>query len=235
MDNLHYIQLNILKKLLFAETLKFSELKPFDIENNQLTFHLDRLIKDGLVEKVDDGYKLTVKGKEFANRMDTDKAKMQLQGKIGVIQCCINNQKSENEFLLYTRLKHPFYGSQGYSSGKVRFGETIKDAAKRELKEETNLEGEPELFMIEHHLVYSKDEHKLLEDKYFYFCKIINPKGELKANEEGKFEWVKESEVSKYLKKPFESVERILYITERIKDLKKEITFEEITHFTDSF
>ena len=39
MNDLHYIQLAILKKLLFSEGLRFSELKPFaDLETNQLTF-----------------------------------------------------------------------------------------------------------------------------------------------------------------------------------------------------
>src|SRR5260221_866362 len=122
MKDLHYIQLNILRKLLFSSSLRFSELRPKDIENNLLTFHIDQLIRDKLIEKVDDKYQLTQKGKEFANRMDTDKVEIKPQGKIGAIECCIRNTGDELEFLAYTRLKHPFYGSQGYSSGKVQYG-----------------------------------------------------------------------------------------------------------------
>jgi hypothetical protein len=45
MKQLHPIQLKILKKLLFAPQLKYTELKPEEhIENNQLSFHLNTLI-----------------------------------------------------------------------------------------------------------------------------------------------------------------------------------------------
>ncbi len=236
MNQLHYIQLAILKKLLFSEGLKFSELKPFDyIENNKLDFHLDKIIAAGFVIKDKDLYKLTSSGKEYANRMTTEKTQIKLQGKIGCIQCCIKTTGLEPEFLIYTRLKHPFYGSQGYASGKVDYGEKTVECSQRELKEETNLEGKGELFMIEHHIVYDKNSHELLEDKYFYFHRYINPKGKLICNNEGLFEWVKESALEKYFVKPFESVERLMKITARIKDIDHPLTYEEHEHYADNF
>ncbi len=238
MEN-HFIQMDIMKKLLFSQNTKFTELKPNEnIENNQLTFHLNQLIKDKLVEKNSDKtYSLTLKGKEYANRMDTDKKKAQKQGKIGAITCCIReNKDGEFEFLMYTRKKHPFYNHQGFASGKVPYGESVVESAIRELKEETNLECETgQVFMIEHHRVYNSSSEELLEDKYFYFVRFENPNGELKANEEGEFEWITESNLEEFLKKPFESIDRILYIAKRLKDFKKELTFEEIIHKTDSF
>jgi 8-oxo-dGTP pyrophosphatase MutT (NUDIX family)/predicted transcriptional regulator len=233
-NDLHFIQMSILKKLLFAESLKFSELRPDNnVENNLLTFHLDRLIKDGLVQKTEDGYKLTPTGKEFANRMDTDNNKVQRQGKISALQCCYRNINGELEFLVYTRLKHPFYGCQGYPSGKVQYGEQVIAASKRELLEETGLIGDPEIFMIDHYIVYKDNE--LVEDKYFYFCRYLNPTGELTQSEEGKFEWVKESELDKVWTKPAEPIERMRYINERIKDTKSPLTFSESIHHTDNF
>jgi 8-oxo-dGTP pyrophosphatase MutT (NUDIX family) len=237
-EDLHYIQLAILKKLLFSEGLKFSELKPFeDIETNKLSFHIEKLIQLGHVIKDGIIYKLTESGKEFANRMDTDNAQMKKQGKIGIIMCCMKTDGDEPEFLIYTRKKHPFFGSQGYSSGKVWYGERTWETAIRELKEETNLDAaeKPTLFTIEHHLVYDKNSKELREDKYFYFYRFINPKGNLKSNEEGSFEWVKESELEKYFVKPFVTVERLMYITKRIKDVNHELTFEDIEHFADNF
>lgn len=241
MNQLHYLQLAILKKLLFSDGLHFSELRPNpDLENNQLTFHIDQLIRDGYVVKNEDKiYKLTDSGKEYANRMDTDKTQVMRQAKIGGISCCIRtkdvSESGENEFLIYTRKKHPFYGSQGYASGKVAYGESVLEAVQRELKEETQLEGEPKLFMIEHHRVYKPGTDELLEDKFFYFCRFINPTGDVNANEEGTFEWVPESQVQDYFKKPFETVDRLMYITDRIKDFDKELTFEEILHYPENF
>ncbi len=237
MEN-HFIQMEIMKTLLFKPKATFSDLKPENIENNQLTFHIKQLIKDKLIEKHSDKtYSLTLKGKEYANRMDTDKKAAQKQGKIGAITCCARkNKDGEFEFLMYTRKKHPFYDHQGFASGKVPYCESVVGSAIRELKEETNLDCVTgEVFMIEHHRVYDNKTDELLEDKYFYFVRLLDPKGELKSNEEGEFEWIPESKLSEFIQKPFETVERELYIAEQIKDLKKPLTFEEIIHKIDSF
>jgi ADP-ribose pyrophosphatase YjhB (NUDIX family) len=232
---MHYLQLQILKNLLFAENLSFSKLKPEGIENNKFMFHLDTLIAQGHIKKVGSKYMLTKSGKEFANRMDTDDAQFKQQAKIGVIMCCRRQAGNEGEYLLYTRLKQPFFGHQGFNSGKVQFGETVIAAAKRELREETNLEGEPELFLIEHHHVYDSETKKLLEDKFFYFMKFEDPKGELLANNEGKFEWVKKDDFATFLTKPFETVERELYVVSRLEEFTGQIYFEELNHYTSSF
>ncbi len=240
MEN-HFIQMEILSKLLFAEQLSFSKLKSgVNIENNKLDFHIKSLIAQKLIVKNKNiTYSLTNRGKEYANRMDTDRKVHQTQGKIGAITCCIRNTKfaDEPEFLVYTRKKHPFYNSQGFASGKIPIGQSVIESARRELKEETNLDAtnEGDIFMIEHHRVYDKASKELLEDKYFYFVRFVDPEGELKPNKEGVFEWVKDSKFSNYLNKPFESITRLIYIKERIKDAKKPLTFEEIVHYADNF
>ncbi|MCA9381466.1 NUDIX domain-containing protein [Candidatus Dojkabacteria bacterium] len=179
MEN-HFIQMQILKILLFNPKSKFTDLK-FDenIENNQLTFHINQLIKDNhLVKNTDKTYSLTLTGKEYANRMDTDKVQSQKQGKIGAITCCIReNKKGDYDFLLYTRKKQPFYDHQGFASGKVPYGQSVVESALRELKEEANLDADAgEVFMIEHHRVYHHETKELLEDKFFYFVRIVNPR-----------------------------------------------------------
>jgi ADP-ribose pyrophosphatase YjhB (NUDIX family) len=236
MEQLHYIQSLILTKLLYADELKFSEIKPIaNIENNKLSFHLKRLVEAGLVLKTRSAYRLTNKGKEAANLLDDQNSKVIKQGKRSVVQCCIRNTGNEIEFLVYTRKKHPFLGMQGFPSGKVMFGEKVTEASKRELKEETNLEGEPDLVMIEHHLVYEKENKNLVEDKYFYFMRYMNPAGKLNSNSEGDFEWIAESKFEEFLKKPFESMARIVYIKNTVKNFVENITVSEIQHITSGF
>ncbi|MCA9381467.1 hypothetical protein KC678_04335 [Candidatus Dojkabacteria bacterium] len=53
--------------------------------------------------------------------------------------------------------------------------------------------------------------------------------------EEGEFEWVARDKIADYITKPFETIERELYIADRMLDFDKNITFEEIVHYTDGF
>lgn len=206
MKDLHKFQSSILNKLLFNKSLKYTEMKPSrEMENNQFQFHLNQLLKLGYVEKIKNNYKLTKSGKQYATRMDTDKVKIQLQAKISARVCCIRHKNNRKQFLVYTRLKHPFYKCQGFPAGKVKFGEMVIDAAQRELKEETNLNGKPKIVLITHYCTTSKNTKEVLDDRLMFLCIVENPNGELISSEEGKYEWVDEDKLENFLTKPFET------------------------------
>ena len=54
MNQLHFIQREILRKLLFTDIARFSELQIENVESNLVNFHISQLIKDGLVTKTSD-------------------------------------------------------------------------------------------------------------------------------------------------------------------------------------
>jgi hypothetical protein len=123
MKQLHPIQLQIMKKLLLSPTLRYGEMKPNpDMENNQFDFHLDQLINGNYIKKEDGIYSLTSFGKEYANRMDTDTVAIMKQAKVSAIVLPVKIVNSKKYYLIYTRLKQPFYGCQGFMSGKVSYG-----------------------------------------------------------------------------------------------------------------
>lgn len=205
------------------------------MENNQFDFHLDQLIKERLVMKQNGIYQLTSIGKEYANRMDTDQVVISKQAKISAWICVMREKSGETDFLIYTRLKQPFYGCQGFISGKLKYGEKIIAAAKRELLEETGLTGNPELVNIKHFLVYDKKTNELIEDKFMYLCRVINPKGIIKSNEEGEHMWVNEAEMRLKITHPFEDIEELIKYAMEAKKFDGTIKLFEIDHWSEKF
>ena len=84
---LHSIQSEILKELIFKPKESFNKLNASKISNDSFNFHLQSLVKSGLIERKEGKYCLTAIGKEFANRLDVEKQNPQIekQAKIGVL------------------------------------------------------------------------------------------------------------------------------------------------------
>ena len=194
---IHEFQISILRELLFKPGARFRDLKKVDITNDHFTFHVNHLIKEGLIEKSGGKYSLTDQGKEFANRMDTDALKLERQAKLGIAIHAVRTRNGEKEYLVHHRLKEPFYGWYGSHSGKIRWGETPGECARREFKEETGLTGKFILKGIVHYHHIHQDG-RFLEDKYFWVYMVENTRGKLKKKvEEGENIWMTESEYKK--------------------------------------
>lgn len=205
---IHDFQISILRELLFKPEARFRDLKKVDVTNDHFTFHINHLIKEGLIRKVNGKYFLTDSGKEFANRMDTDSLKLERQAKLGVALHAVRIKNGKTEILIHRRLKEPFYGWYGSHSGKIRWGENPSDCARREFKEETGLSGKFTLKEIVHYFHYHKDG-RLLEDKYFWVFRVDKVSGKLKIKvPEGENVWMNEKEFRK-LKNTFASYDEI--------------------------
>jgi len=209
MKKTHKTQMKILKELLFKPNATFTDLNTSDLTSDHFSYHIKLLLEHNYIIKNDAGtYTLTDKGKEFANTMDTEKIKIEKQPKVAVF---IIPEKKIDEIphvLIQKRLKEPYFGHQGFMSGKVQFGEPIHEAAKRELKEETGLSGNLVFKGIFHDIIYSKQD-KLLEDKLFHIFIAQDCKGRLlKKFEGGENYWIK--------KKDFATLENKYYNEDEI-------------------
>jgi ADP-ribose pyrophosphatase YjhB (NUDIX family) len=157
------------------------------------------------------------------------------QAKLGALVCPVRTRGGIREYLLYTRLKQPFYGCQGFMTGKISYGEAVLDTAKRELKEETNLVGVPEIVAVRHIRVFDKKTRGLLEDKIFFYCLVKEPKGKLVGTQEGEYCWVPEGDLYKYVTNPFESLKEFKKEIALINAFDGQVSFEETDHYTDKF
>lgn len=232
----HNIQMSLLRKLLFAPSLSFSQLQEKKTPSNQLAFHLQALVDAKHITKFDDWYSLTQSWKEYANRMDTETNNILPQAKRWVLVISYKDTWPEKEYLIYTRLKHPFFGKQWFITGKIEYGETVIDTAQRELFEEAWLTGTAILRKIEHYIVYDENnKEKILEDKFFYVCIIKNPTGNIIPNEEWDYYRVKESELDTKVTNHFYDRANFMKYIDALKNDSDALTFEEKRKYTSDF
>jgi ADP-ribose pyrophosphatase YjhB (NUDIX family) len=208
----HPAQVAILRHLLFTPQSSFADLqKTTDLTSDHFNFHIKKLIEEGYVGKQEKFYKLTGKGKEYTNRMDTDENEIERQPKVSIVVTLERkNTVGEREFLYQQRLKNPYYGFWGRLGGKMRWGETVIEAANRELLEETGMTAEFEYKLLYHKRDFDKQSGKLLEDKIFLCVYATEFSGTLIEEFEGGYNrWMTQAEFHQQEKR-FESVDEFM-------------------------
>lgn len=185
-STIHPIQTLILRELLFRPSAVFTDLKKVSgLDSDHFKFHVKRLVENGYIEKNENSYRLTIRGKEYANKLDTEENVVERQPKSAVILVVVREKNGVQEFLVQERLKHPYFGFWGFASGKVRWGETILTTATRELEEETGLTGEFEHRGIYHERVIHEVTGEIIEDKIFHMMYTDDTSGTLLEEFEG--------------------------------------------------
>lgn len=183
--DLHQAQLEILRRLLFNPHSRFSDLNKLGLTSDHLNYHVRELVKLKLITKTAQGYLLTDIGKEEANRIEPEStyARIEKQPKVGIVCHVLKGSDYTSEMVVQTRLKEPFYGFQGAITGKVKFGETIWDTAKRETEEETDLTGDFVYHGVVHHVNFK--DGQIVEDKILFSFSCFNAQGNLLSAGEG--------------------------------------------------
>jgi ADP-ribose pyrophosphatase YjhB (NUDIX family)/predicted transcriptional regulator len=228
---MHNIQMLILRELLFSPNSKFTQLNIQGLTSDHFSYHINTLIKDGYVKKTSLKYSLTPKGKEFANRMDTEEVSIEKQPKVAVMVVATKIENGKKYLLVQERTKEPYFGYSGFITGKIRFGERVIEAAKRELKEESGLSCENiHLKKLVRDYVVLNDTGELVEDKMFFVVHAVNPKGNLVNTKNGNNRWLTENEF-KHLKKKYYNEDSIYEISQG----RSSQTIIEGTYLVDDF
>ena len=109
-EKVHNAQIKILRELLFLPAAHFAALqRATGLDSDHVKFHIKRLVALGYVTKTADGYMLSIKGKEYANKLDTDAGVIERQPKVAVLLVIERQRHGEKQYLLQQRLKHPYY------------------------------------------------------------------------------------------------------------------------------
>lgn len=224
---IHEAQTSILRELLFVPNAGYAELqKPTGLSSDHFNFHIARLVDLGLVEKQARGrYHLTPKGKEYANKLDTDSKTIERQPKVAVLLAIEQEHEGKRQLLFQERSKNPYFGYWGFPTGKMRWGETIIESAARELMEETGLISDHRILGVYHEHTFMEETGELLEDKMFFVVHCTNVKGELiERYEGGHNQWLTPAQ-ARNLEKRYTSFETELEMIEGTQG-----TFVEETH-----
>jgi ADP-ribose pyrophosphatase YjhB (NUDIX family) len=134
---MHKLQQHILSQLIRHNERRYADLKPADVEGNLFMYHLRAVMKAGWVAKRADGrYELTPEGLRYADGLSLKTFTPRAQPRIVTLIVCRN---AEGKYLLVRRNRQPLLGFATFPYGKVHLGESIGQAASRELKEKTGL------------------------------------------------------------------------------------------------
>lgn len=115
---------------------KFVELKRIlKLESNLLSYNLNLLQKEGMIQKDNLYFELTDKGRYLMPyvRKDNDASKLP-------IVCVATIIRSNGKILIRKKIREPIKEREIFIGGKIEIGEDIFDACKRHVKEKVNID-----------------------------------------------------------------------------------------------
>lgn len=189
MKDLHPVQISILKQLLFRPRARFSELNQTELTNDHFTFHIKELVRNGFIEKDNDGYILTPTGTELAGRIDVSSEELISPPKLGVAVCLWKDTEAGKQVLLNKRKKQQAFGQTGLHTEKVRFGEKIIDTVHRCIaKEIGDVQTEIDFVGISH--ILEKTDQEISNDVVLHCFSVKYLSGDISMeNAEGENGW----------------------------------------------
>ena len=184
----HHIQKTIVYSLAHADGLRFSELKPAEIENKLFDYHLKIVIKDGLAVKHDDGkYALTPEGRRIWLR-SSQSDDWFAEAAYSVLFLAIRN-KADGKLLLARRKTHPLFDMTGFLHAAPVHSEDIGQTASRVTKQRTGLDATFQYCGSGYLRMYNQDS--LESYTHFNMLASEDAHGELVAEDDSAvFSWV---------------------------------------------
>ena len=129
----HHIQKYILSHLMEHQFARFRDMRPAQTDSNLYNYHLKLLMRQGFIEKTDQGYTLSIPGQAYIDRVNLATTKRTLQPKIITLLVI---QDGYGNVLMYPKRRQPFMGQWTLPLGKVHNSDaSVQQAAQREMAE----------------------------------------------------------------------------------------------------
>lgn len=165
----HYIQRHILQVLARNEFARFRDMRPPRTETNLYTYHLNKLLRSGMIEKTNGGYTLSDDGLQFVDRITLETGKPRVQSKIITMTIV---QDGYGNILLQRRNKQPYINTWALPYGKIHIDDdSVLTAAMREQKEKI---GQGEVRNLRHvgdTYIRTYREKRLITSVFVHVCR----------------------------------------------------------------
>lgn len=174
----------IFKLFLDRNKLKFGEIeKEIKIRSNMVSYHLEKMQKDGILEKKGEYYFLTKTSERyipiFSNMVGAELSPLP------VILIAVMNK---NKILMIKRNKRPYKNYWSMIGGKMLLEESFESASLRQAKEKTDLDSK---FISINSVLHERVEgDNLIKHSFIlFFTKVKTNQSKFKETRHGTLKW----------------------------------------------
>ncbi|MFZ2544412.1 MAG: hypothetical protein WAW80_00305 [Candidatus Saccharimonadales bacterium] len=177
----HHIQRQIVYDLAFSSGLRFSELKPDNLENKSFDYHLKKVIIAGYVVKKENGtYSLTSEGKRVGKGALKKQSRL-IDRAYSTLLLAVQ-RKEDGAWLLSRRKSQPLLGLTGFMNASPIAIQQIADTATDICREQTGFTGS---FVVHGHGYFRIYRSGELESFiHFTLLRCTEIQGSLRQNSE---------------------------------------------------
>ncbi len=174
----------IFKLFLNDSKLKFNEIeKAIKIRSNMVSYHLDKMQEEDIIEKKEDDYQLTENAEKyvpiFANIIGE---------KLSPVPVILVAAMNQNKILMIKRNRRPYKNYWSMIGGKMLLSEDFKQASIRIIKDKTSLDAE---FISFNSIMQEKvkTNNEIKHNFILFFTKVSVSEEKLKHSEHGELQW----------------------------------------------
>ncbi len=176
--------------------LKFSEIeKKIKIRSNMVSYHLERMQKEGIVEKKGDYYYLTKDSEKylpfFSNLVGQELSPLPI-----ILVAAMRKEKNQEKILMIKRNRRPYKDYLSLIGGKMLLEEDFEQASLRQVKQKTNLDTK---FSSMNAVLQERVEGDDMVKHNFilFFTKVTTTHDKFRNSEYGKLKWYTLKELEK--------------------------------------
>lgn len=208
------IKRHIIGNLMKHKKLKYSELMPEDTDNVLFNYHLQHLVKTGLLIKEDNFYTFSPEGWTTTSHITYEGLyfpKFVCRFRIYVLD--------GNKVLLHKRNISPWSGDTTAPWGKMIFGEPMEQTAEKQLKEDCGLTAKMKCIGTIRTIIRTPTKD-ILDDSIYFICVATKFEGKLNESDlnGNKLEWYEIDKAITFEKNNKGSGDKTVEVLKRLKD-----------------